>query len=62
MTDQSKRSNKQSGGFNPIGLCIGAGIGLCFGSAMGNMALGIALGMGVGLCFCVALGSKGEKK
>jgi len=62
MVDQNKNENKQSSGFNPVGLCIGAGIGLCFGSAMGNMALGIALGMGVGLCFCVALGNQGGKK
>ena len=58
MADQNK---KQSGGFNPIGLCIGASIGLCFGVAMGNMGLGIALGMGVGLCYCVALGQHAAK-
>lgn len=53
MADQNK---KQSGGFNPIGLCMGVGVGLCFGVAMDNMALGSAMGMGVGLCFSVALG------
>lgn len=53
MADQKKNSGA---GFNPIGLCIGMGIGLCFGTAMGNMATGICLGMGVGLCFCMALG------
>ena len=53
MADQNK---KQSGGFNPIGLCLGMSIGLCFGTAMDNMALGLCLGMGVGLCFSVALG------
>lgn len=53
MADQNK---KQSGGFNPIGLCMGMGVGLCFGVAMDNMALGICMGMGVGLCFSVALG------
>ena len=53
MADQNK---KQSGGFNPIGLCMGMGVGLCFGVAMNNMALGICMGMGVGLCFSVALG------
>ena len=60
MSEQNKNDNKQSGGFNPIGLCIGAGIGLCFGVAMDNMALGLCLGMGVGLCYAVALGSKKE--
>ena len=59
MEDQNK---KKSGGFNPIGLCLGAGVGLCFGVAMGNMALGLCLGMGVGLCYGVALGAKKEDK
>ena len=40
MADQNK---KQSGGFNPIGLCMGMGVGLCFGVAMNNMALGICM-------------------
>ena len=53
MADQNK---KQSGGFNPIGLCLGVGVGLCFGVAMDNIALGLCMGMGVGLCFSVALG------
>ena len=53
MADQNK---KQSGGFNPIGLCLGMGVGLCFGVAMDNVALGMCMGMGVGLCFSVALG------
>ena len=61
MADQDKKESKGSG-FNPIGLCIGLGIGLCFGTAMDNMGAGIALGLGVGLCYCVALGSKGEDK
>ncbi len=61
MADQDKKESKGSG-FNPIGLCIGLGIGLCFGTAMGNMGAGIALGLGVGLCYCVALGHKEEDK
>ena len=56
MADQKN----QTSGFNPIGLCIGLGIGLCFGTAMGNMGAGIGLGLGVGLCFSVALGRKSE--
>ena len=59
MADQKKNSRT---GFNPTGLCIGMGIGLCFGTAMGNMATGICLGMCVGLCFCVALGHKREER
>ena len=33
MADQKKN---QSGGFNPIGLCMGLGIGLCFSVALGR--------------------------
>ena len=55
MADPKKN---QSGGFNPIGLCMGLGIGLCFGTALGNMGAGLCLGMGVGLCFSVALGRR----
>lgn len=58
-----EQKNKSSGGFNPIGLCIGAGIGLCFGVAMDNLALGLCMGMGIGLCYSVVLGrSKGDQK
>lgn len=56
------RKQNQSSRFNPAGLLIGVGIGLCYGTAMGNMTAGICLGMGVGLCFCVALGRKTEEK
>ena len=59
MADQNK---KQSGGFNPIGLCMGMGVGLCFGVAMDNLALGLCMGMGVGLCDCVARGQKEDKQ
>ena len=58
----SDKGNNTSGGFNPMGLCMGMGVGLCFGVALGNMGVGIALGMGVGLWFCVALGQKKEDK
>ena len=33
MADQNK---KQSGGFNPIGLRLGMGVGLCFSVALGQ--------------------------
>ncbi|MBR3764525.1 MAG: hypothetical protein IKK57_08255 [Clostridia bacterium] len=56
MADPKK--SQSGGGFNPIGLCIGLGVGLCFGTAMDNIGLGICLGMGVGLCYSVALGHR----
>ena len=55
---KQQKPEKDKMGFNPAGLGIGAGIGLCFGTAMNNMALGLLMGLGVGLCFCVALGRK----
>ena len=57
MADQENR-NQPSGCFNPAGLLYGAGIGLCYGTALDNMGLGLCLGMGIGLCFCVALGRR----
>lgn len=62
MSDQNKQNEQKSGSFNPIGMCIGLGIGLCFGAALDNMGLGLCLGMSIGLCFCVALGHKKEDK
>lgn len=59
MADQNK---KQSGGFNPIGLCLGAGVGLCFGVAMDNIALGMCMGMGVGLMVALTMAHYARKK
>ena len=56
MSDNNDQKNQRR--FNPAGLCIGAGIGLCFGVAMDNLALGLCLGLGVGLCYCTVLGQK----
>lgn len=63
MSNQNEKKDNKGSGFNPIGLCIGAGVGLCFGVAMDNLALalGLCMGMGVGLCYCVALGQKKDK-
>ena len=62
MSDPNKQNEQKSGSFNPIGLCIGAGIGLCFGVALDNMGLGLCLGLSIGLCYAVALGHKKEDK
>ena len=59
MAEQKKQN---SGGLNPMGLCIGMGIGLCFGVALDNMGLGLCLGMSIGVCFSVALGRRKEDK
>lgn len=39
------------------GICMGLGIGTCFGVAMHQIYLGIALGAAIGLCFASALGA-----
>ena len=39
------------------GLCVGCGIGVCFGVAMNNLLTGLLLGIGVGLCYAVAFGA-----
>lgn len=44
------------------GLCIGLGVGLCFGIAMDNIWLGLLMGLGVGLCFSSAFSSINNDK
>ena len=45
------------------GLCMGLGVGVCFGVSMQNVWLGLLMGLGVGLCFGVAFSSiKNDKK
>lgn len=39
------------------GLCVGAGIGICFGVSTGNILTGLLLGLGSGLCYAVAFGA-----
>ena len=43
------------------GLCVGAGVGVCFGLAMDNLLTGILLGLGIGLCYAVAFGAFKEE-
>lgn len=39
------------------GLCVGMGVGSCFGVAMNNLAAGLLFGLGVGICYAVGLGA-----
>ena len=43
------------------GLCVGVGVGICFGVAMNNIITGILLGLGVGVCYAVAFGAFRKK-
>ncbi len=44
------------------GLTFGAGIGLCIGILVNNIAIGLSLGAGVGLVLGNAIGTKSKKK
>ncbi len=44
------------------GLCVGIGVGACFGAAMHNIAVGLLFGLSIGICFAVILVSVGKKK
>lgn len=44
------------------GLCVGLGVGACFGAAMHNMVAGLLFGLSVGMCFAVTFVSVGKKK
>lgn len=54
--NEKNGNEKRGGGFHPVGLSLGLGLGLCFGAALGNMGTGLCLGMGIGLLWCVILG------
>lgn len=43
------------------GLTFGAGIGLCIGILVNNIAIGLSLGAGVGLVLGNAIGTKSKK-
>ena len=44
------------------GLCVGLGVGACFGAVMYNMVVGLLFGLSVGICFAVTFVSVGKKK
>ena len=44
------------------GLCVGLGVGVCFGIAMDNVITGLLLGLGVGMCYAVAFTSNYDKE
>ena len=50
------------GSFMSVYMCLGAGIGMCFGTAMDNLALGLCLGMGLGVALGSAMDADQAKK
>lgn len=45
-----------------IGMCIGCGIGACFGFAIGNVGIGMCIGVAVGMCIGLVLGPVSQPK
>lgn len=43
-------------------LCVGIGVGACFGVAMHNIVVGLLFGLSVGICIAVIFVSVGKKK
>lgn len=50
------------GGFMGMYMCLGAGIGMCFGTAMDNLALGMCIGMAIGVALGSAMDADQAKK
>ena len=44
------------------GLCVGIGVGACFGVAMHNIVVGLLFGLSIGICFAVTFVCVGRKK
>ena len=44
------------------GLCVGIGVGACFGVAMHNIVVGLLFGLSLGICFAVTFVCVGKKK
>lgn len=50
------------GGFMGVYMCLGAGIGMCFGTALDNLALGLCIGMAIGVALGSAMDADQAKK
>lgn len=59
--EQKRRSEKAST-YMAIGMCLGCGVGMCFGVAFDNIGIGMCIGMSVGMCLGLALGHFKDKK
>ncbi len=56
-----KKQRDKSTSYMAIGMCLGCGIGMCFGVAFDNIGIGMCLGVSVGMCLGLALGSQQNK-
>ena len=52
-----KKQRDKSSSYMAIGMCLGCGVGMCFGAAFDNIGIGMCLGISVGMCLGLALGS-----
>lgn len=46
----------------PIGMCIGIGVGMTIGSALGSIPIGMCIGMSIGLCVGALADATQKKK
>ncbi len=56
-----QRHDQKLGSSLAIGMCLGCGVGMCFGVAMNNIGVGMCIGMSVGMCLGLALGHANDK-
>ena len=56
-----KKQRDKASSFLAIGMCLGCGVGMCFGVALDNIGVGMCIGMAVGMCMGLALGRSSDK-
>ena len=56
-----KKLRDKAASYMAIGMCLGCGVGMCFGVAMNNIGIGMCIGVSVGMCLGLVLGRSGEK-
>ena len=58
---EKNRRDQKTGTSAAIGMCLGCGVGMCFGVALDNIAIGMCIGLSVGMCLGLALGWANDK-
>ncbi len=56
-----KKQCDKASAYLGLGMCLGCGVGMCFGVALGNVSIGMCIGVSVGMCLGLVLGRSGEK-
>ena len=58
---EKTRHDQKLGSSLAIGMCLGCGVGMCFGVALNNIGVGMCIGMSIGMCLGLALGRSNDK-